>query len=85
MPENSFNEIIYFFNQKSPFCGNSPTYTLAEPKDLLIICGEFSSDVEILSKSREPEQVFHISKIINHPNYQPTRVTIVYHIRFSQD
>ena len=65
-----------FFNQKSPFCGNSPTFTLAQPKDLLIICGEFSSDVEILSKSHEPEQVFHISRITNHPNYQATRVTI---------
>ena len=44
----------------------------------MIVCGEFSTDVEILSQSHEPEQVFHISKIINHPNYQPNRVTVYY-------
>ena len=30
--------------------------------------------MEILSKSTEPEKVFQISKIINHPRYQPNRV-----------
>ena len=41
---------------------------------IIEVCGEFSSDVEILSKSTEPEKVFQISKIINHPRYQPNRV-----------
>ena len=39
-----------------------------------MICGEFRTDVEILEKSRELEQVFRVNKIVNHPNYQPNGV-----------
>ena len=60
--------------KKSPFCIGRPIFTLAEPDDLEIICGEFSTDVEIIDNSKEPEQVFKVKKIINHPRYQPNRV-----------
>ena len=49
-------------------------FTLAEPKDVVIICGEFNSGVEILTESEEPEQLFTVTKIIQHPNYKPTTV-----------
>ena len=49
-------------------------FALAEPKDLVIVCGEFTTGVEILETTTEPEQVLRISKIINHPRYQPNRV-----------
>ena len=61
--------------KKSPFCIGRPIFTLAEPDDLEIICGEFSTDVQIIDISKEPEQVFKIKKIINHPRYQPNRVS----------
>ena len=35
---------------------------------------DFQSGVEILSNSAEPEQVFNIKRIVNHPGYQPNRV-----------
>ena len=68
--------------QESPFCTGTPIFTLAEPNDLLIVCGEFSSDVEILKFSKEPEQVFQISRITNHPNYQPNRVTKLHNTKY---
>ena len=49
-------------------------FVLAEPKDVVIICGEFNSGVEIINESREPEQVFTVTKIIQHPDYKPTTV-----------
>ena len=49
-------------------------FTLAEPEDLVIICGEFNSGVEIINESWEPEQVFTVTKIIQHPDYEPTKV-----------
>ena len=49
-------------------------FTLAEPRDLKIVCGEFDSGVEIVRNSFEPEQVFNIKRIVNHPKYQPNRV-----------
>ena len=49
-------------------------FALAEPKDLVIVCGEFTTGVEILEQTREPEQVLTIREIINHPRYQPNRV-----------
>ena len=49
-------------------------FTLAEAEDLVIICGEFNSGVEIINESWEPEQVFSVTKIIQHPDYKPTTV-----------
>ena len=31
--------------------------------------------VQILENSEEPEQVFQVEKVINHPHYQPNRVS----------
>ena len=58
----------------SPFCTGYPINTLAEPEDLVIVCGEFNSGVQIIGQSEEPEQVFTIKKIVNHPHYNPKRV-----------
>ena len=63
-----------FKNVASPFCADQPVFVLAEPEDVVIICGEFNSGVEIISESREPEQVFTVTKIIQHPDYKPTKV-----------
>ena len=76
--------------EKSPFCTGRPVFTLAEPEDVDIICGEFdtgegdhkkiflknisNSGIQLLDASLEPEQVFIVKKIINHPFYQPNRV-----------
>ena len=49
-------------------------FVLAEPEDMVIICGEFNSGVEIINESWEPEQVFTVTKIIQHPDYKPTTV-----------
>jgi len=57
----------------SPFCTGTPIFTLAESPDLVIACGEYNSGVEILNLSKEPEQIFTITKIVNHPDYQPNR------------
>ena len=68
--------LLLFSNfQASPFCTGSPVFSLAEPSDVIIICGEFNSGVEILSESYEPEQVFTVTKIIQHPDYKPTTVS----------
>ena len=59
---------------RSPFCTGSPINTLAEPEDLVIVCGEFNSGVQIISQSEEPDQVFTVKKIVNYPDYKPKRV-----------
>merc|ERR1719192_2840004 len=43
---------------ESPFCTGTPINTLAEPDDLVIVCGEFDSGVQIISQSYEKEEVF---------------------------
>ena len=58
----------------SPFCTGTPIFTLAEPGDVDIVCGEYNTGVEIHSLSFELEKVFNVKRIINHPNYQPNRV-----------
>ena len=61
----------------SPFCSENPNdaeFTLAEPEDLVIVCGEFDSEVELIWWSLEPEEVFEIEEIINHPRYKPNKV-----------
>ena len=63
-----------FKNVASPFCTGQPVFVLAEPEDVVIICGEFNSGVEIINESWEPEQVFTVTKIIQHPDYKPTSV-----------
>ena len=75
---------------KSPYCVGKPEFKLAEPKvsslplfqlnhyfdkDLEIVCGQFDSDTEIASFSKEVEEVFQVTEIINHPDYQPHKVT----------
>ena len=62
----------------SPFCTGTPIFTLAESPDLVIACGEYNSGIEILKSSKEPEQIFTITRIVNHPDYQPNRVRIRY-------
>ena len=39
------------------------------------MCGQFDSDTEIASFSKEVEEVFQVTEIINHPDYQPHKVT----------
>ena len=43
---------------------------------MIVMIMMFNSGVEILSNSAEPEQVFNIKRIVNHPGYQPNRVGI---------
>merc|ERR1719232_2525710 len=59
--------------KRSPFCTGRPVFAAAEPHDVTIVCGEFDTGVQILENSAEPEQVFQVEKIINHPHYQPNR------------
>ena len=61
-------------DKESPFCTGDPVFTLGDPEDFVIVCGEFDTGVQILSESSEFEQVFTVKKIINHPKYQPNRV-----------
>ncbi len=63
-----------FKNVASPFCTGQPVFVLAEPEDMIIVCGEFNSGTEIINESWEPEQVFTVTKIIQHPNYKATTV-----------
>ena len=66
-------------NQGSPFCPENPDdaeFKLAEPEDLVIVCGEFDTDVELIWWSIDPEEVFKIEEIINHPDYKPHEVQI---------
>ena len=37
-------------------------------------CMYTNSGIQLLGASVEPEQVFHVKKILNHPFYQPNRV-----------
>ena len=66
--------VLLFQNVASPFCTGQPVFVLAEPEDVVIICGEFNSGIEIINESWEPEQVFTVTKIIQHPDYKPTTV-----------
>ena len=59
---------------KTPFCPPTARFTKAEPEDVLIVCGEFDTDVESIITSVEPEEVFKVTEIINHPSYTPNRV-----------
>ena len=61
----------------SSFCTGDPINTLAEPKDVVIVCGEFNSGVQIQSLSEEHEQVFTVKKISQYPHYNPKRVNIM--------
>ena len=66
-------------NQGSPFCPENPDdaeFKLADPEDLVIVCGEFDTDVELIWWSIDPEEVFKIEEIINHPDYKPHEVQI---------
>ena len=38
------------------------------------MCGQFDTDTEIASFSKEVEEVFQVREIINHPDYQPHKV-----------
>ena len=63
----------------SPFCprnANDAEFKLAEPDDLVIVCGEFDAEVELIWWSLEPEEVLEIEEIINHPRYKPNEVNI---------
>ena len=79
------------YSASSPFCPENPDdaeFTLADPEDLVIICGEFDTDVELIWWSYEPEEVFEIVEIINHPQYKPNEVNekiniIIINLNFS--
>ena len=75
-PESSPGTCNFPFGkrEKSPFCIGNPIFTLAKPGEVEIICGEFNTEVEVLEDSNEPEQVFTVTKITNHPSYQPNGV-----------
>ena len=63
--------------QGSPFCPKNPDdaeFKPAEPADMVIICGEFDTDVELIWWSKEPEVILEIEEIINHPGYMPHQV-----------
>ena len=45
---------------------------------MVIICGEFDTDVELIWWSKEPEVILEIEEIINHPGYTPHQVGINY-------
>ena len=65
--------------QGSPFCPKNPDdaeFKPAEPADMVIICGEFDTDVELIWWSKEPEVILEIEEIINHPGYTPHQVGI---------
>ena len=67
-------------NTGNPFCPENPAdaeFKLADPDDLVIICGEFDTDVELIWWSSEAEEVFKIIEIINHPRYKPHEVNII--------
>ena len=64
----------------SPFCPMNPNdaeFTLADPGDLVIVCGEFDTASELIWWSLEPEEVFRIEEIINHPGYRPNTVDVL--------
>ena len=78
-----------FKNVASPFCTGQPVFVLAEPEDMIIVCGEFNSGTEIINESWEPEQIFTVKKIIQHPDYKSTTVRKInlysyYHFDFTQ-
>ena len=56
-------------------------YMLSTWKDLEIVCGQFDSDTEIATFSKEVEEVFQVTEIINHPDYQPHKVKIKWKFR----
>ena len=68
-PATCFTNI--FGKEKSPFCTGRPSFVKAEPEDVDIVCGEYNTAVQIISQSKEDEQVFKITKITNHPHYKP--------------
>jgi len=56
----------------SSYCRGDPIFTLAEPSDLQIVCGEYSVESpEPEITSPETEVVLDILEIINHPDYKP--------------
>ena len=58
--------------QTSSYCRGDPIFTLAEPSDLQIVCGEYSVESpEPEITSPETEVVLDILEIINHPDYKP--------------
>ena len=61
---------------ESPFCTGDPIFTLGDPEDFTIVCGEFDSGVQILKDSLEHEEVFEVKRIVNHPSYKPNGVGI---------
>ena len=75
---NVLHNAVKGAGRSSPFCTGSPINTLAEPEDLVIVCGEFNSGIQIVGQSEEPEQVFIVKKIVNYPHYNPKRVNIFY-------
>ena len=71
LSELGYVKVIILF-QTSSYCRGEPIFTLAEPSDLQIVCGEHSvQSPEPEITSPEHERVLDILEIINHPDYKP--------------
>ena len=71
-------KIITF--RASPYCPPDAKSYLAEPEDLVIICGEQNIQVESHFYSAENELLLRIKEIINNPRYDPARMNDGYDI-----
>jgi hypothetical protein len=66
-PEHNFASC----RSTSSYCGSDGRLRLADPADLLVVCGVWSIGEEPELYSREDEVVLPVTKIINHPGYSP--------------
>jgi len=71
----------YILNcRKSPHCSADAKSYLAKPEDLVIICGEESTQTESFFFSQEKETILPVKEIINHPWFQPDNLREGYDI-----
>ena len=50
-PPSSLSSCARMSEQESPFCRGDPVFTLGEPDDFEIVCGEFDVGVQILREA----------------------------------
>ena len=75
LPIKCYTKVVRERFNVSSFTGHSGLFSFDNSeKDLEIVCGEYESTVEIVSDSRDVEEVFQITEIVNHPNYKPNKV-----------
>jgi len=71
----------YILNcRKSPHCTADAKSYLAKPEDLVIICGEESTQTESFFFSQEKETILPVKEIINHPWFKPDNLREGYDI-----